>query len=53
VRRILKHILIKGARCKEKKVSWIHLAEDRNDWRELVNSVINFWGPVKLWQLLD
>jgi hypothetical protein len=26
-------------------VDWIGLAKDRNRWRALVNSVLNFWVP--------
>jgi hypothetical protein len=26
-------------------VDWIGLARDRNRWRALVNSVLNFWVP--------
>jgi hypothetical protein len=26
-------------------VDWIGLAQDRNRWRALVNSVLNFWIP--------
>jgi hypothetical protein len=26
-------------------VDWIGLAKDRNRWRALVNSVLNFWDP--------
>jgi hypothetical protein len=26
-------------------VDWIGLAQDRNRWRALVNSVLNLWAP--------
>jgi hypothetical protein len=26
-------------------VNWIHLAQDRNHWRALVNKVMNHWVP--------
>jgi hypothetical protein len=26
-------------------MDWIYLAQDRNPWRALVKTVINFWGP--------
>jgi hypothetical protein len=26
-------------------VYWIHLAQDRDQWRDLVNTVINRWVP--------
>jgi hypothetical protein len=26
-------------------IDWIHLAEDSNQWRAVVNTVINFWFP--------
>jgi hypothetical protein len=26
-------------------INWIHMAQDRNQWRALENMVMNFWGP--------
>jgi hypothetical protein len=26
-------------------VDWIHLAQDRDQWRTLANTVMNFWVP--------
>jgi hypothetical protein len=26
-------------------MNWIHLAQDRDQWRVLVNTVMNFWVP--------
>jgi hypothetical protein len=28
-------------------VDWINLAQDRNQWQALVDTVINFWVPQK------
>jgi hypothetical protein len=28
-----------------KGVDWMHLAEDRNKWSALVNTVMNLWVP--------
>jgi hypothetical protein len=31
-------------------VDWIGLAQDRNRWRALVNSVLNLRGSMKCWE---
>jgi hypothetical protein len=33
-------------------VDWIGLAQDRNRWRALVNSVLNLWGSMKCWETI-
>jgi hypothetical protein len=30
---------------KSDDVDWIHLAQDRNKWRTVINTAINFWIP--------
>jgi hypothetical protein len=32
-------------------VDWIGLAQDKNRWRALVNSVLNLWVPQNAWKL--
>jgi hypothetical protein len=33
-------------------VGWIGLAQDRNRWRVLVNSVMNLRGSIKYWETI-
>jgi hypothetical protein len=34
-------------------MDWIDLAEDRDRWRALVNTVMNFGDPLKCWEVLE
>jgi hypothetical protein len=34
-------------------VDWIGLAQDRNRWRALVNSVLNLQGSMKCWETIE
>jgi hypothetical protein len=34
-------------------VDWIHLAQDRNHWRTLVNTVMNLRSPIKCLEVLE
>jgi hypothetical protein len=34
-------------------MDWIDLAQDRDQWRTLVNTVMNPWGSVGFWEILE
>jgi hypothetical protein len=33
-------------------VGWMHLAQVRDQWRAVVNTVMNFWVRLKTWNFL-
>jgi hypothetical protein len=34
-------------------MDWIGLAQDRDSWQEIVNTVMNLWGAIKSRAFLD
>jgi hypothetical protein len=34
-------------------MDWLNLAQDRNRWRVLVNTVVNLRVHIKCWEVLD
>jgi hypothetical protein len=34
-------------------IDWIDLSQDRNQWRALVNTVMNLSGSIKCWEFLE
>jgi hypothetical protein len=34
-------------------MDWIDLAQDRDQWRALVNTAMNLRGPIKCWEILE
>jgi hypothetical protein len=34
-------------------VDWIGLVQDWDRWRALMNSVMNFWGFIKCWEIIE
>jgi hypothetical protein len=44
-RRICKSIRIDLRETVKEGMDWFHLAQNRNHWRNLVNTVMNLWFP--------
>jgi hypothetical protein len=34
-------------------MDWIDLAQDRDEWRALVNTVMDLSGSIKCWEVLE
>jgi hypothetical protein len=34
-------------------MNWIHLAQDRDQWRTGVSTVMNLWGSIKCGEFID
>jgi hypothetical protein len=34
-------------------MDWIDLAQDRDKWRALLNTVMNLRGSIKCWEVLE
>jgi hypothetical protein len=34
-------------------MDWIDVAQDRDQWKALVNMVINLWGSIKCLEILE
>jgi hypothetical protein len=34
-------------------MNWINLAQDRDQWRALVDRVMNLFGSIKCWEVFE
>jgi hypothetical protein len=34
-------------------MNWTDLAQDRNQWNAIVNTVMNLWVPLRCWEILE